>query len=148
MSVSVRRWLTATMPSFARYVVVGSLGLVVHLTILEALLAAGLRPAVLASVIGFLAACVVHFTLQQVWVFNSTRRVADALPRYAVVTLGMLCGNAAIFALLYGPIGLPPVVAQTLTTGCVFVLTFLCNRRFTFADASPHARRHQEWAPK
>lgn len=118
---------------FARYVLVGGTAFLLHVTILEGLLGAGLSSATAASAIGFVAACVLNFTLQRTVVFNSRRGWRAAALRYVIVTLAMLGLNTAIFFMLNAWLGLPPIAAQTTTTGAVFVLNFFCNRHFTFA---------------
>jgi putative flippase GtrA len=47
----------------------------------------------------------------------------------------MMAVNVSVFATLTAS-GLLPVVAQTLTTGCMFILNFYGSRRFTFAGAA------------
>ena len=118
---------------FARYVVVGGTAFLLHVAILEVLLAAGLPSATAASAIGFVAACVVNFTLQRTVVFHSRRGWRMAALRYVVVTLAMLGVNTVIFFMLNAWLGVPPIAAQAVTTGAVFVLDFFCGRHFTFA---------------
>jgi putative flippase GtrA len=121
---------------FARYFVSGCAALGVQLAVLEGLLALRLLPPVPSSAVGFVLACAVNFTLQRQWVFRSERAVGAAGLRYVLVTAAMLGVNVAIFALLDAPIGLPPWLAQSLTTASVFILNFFCNRRFTFAGTA------------
>ena len=121
------------MTYFARYVVVGSTAFLLHVVILEALLAAGLSSATAASAIGFVAACILNFTLQRTIVFHSRRGWRMTALRYVVVTLAMLGLNSTVFFISNAWLGVPPIVAQTVTTGAVFVLNFFCNRHFTFA---------------
>jgi putative flippase GtrA len=124
------------MVAFLRYVVVGGGALGLHLSILQALLFVEACAPWIASAIGFVLACIFNYTLQRLWVFQSDRSHAIALPRYAAITTVMLGVNTILFAMLFG-FGLPPLLAQTLTTGCVFVLNFFVNRRFTFGVANP-----------
>ena len=118
-------------PAFPRYVLVGGTALLLHLAVIHALLAAAACDAWLASAIGFVLACAFNYAMQHVWVFRSTRPHAATLPRYFAVTGLMLCVNTALFTALYRA-EIPPLAAQILTTGGVFVLNFLANRRFTF----------------
>ncbi len=119
------------MTTFLRYVMVGSAALGVHLVVLQALLLAKACPPWMASAIGFVVACVFNYLLQRLWVFRSSRSHMIALPVYAAITTIMLGVNTVLFALLLG-FGLPPLVAQTATTACVFVLNFFGNRHITF----------------
>jgi putative flippase GtrA len=119
------------MVEFCRYIVVGGGALGIHLIVLQALLMARACEPWMASAIGFIVACTFNYTLQRLWVFASDRPHTVALPRYVAITTFMLGVNTILFAMLFG-LGLPPLVAQTITTGCVFVLNFFANRRFTF----------------
>nr|WP_294546094.1 GtrA family protein [uncultured Rhodopila sp.] len=118
------------MAAFLRYAIAGGLALALHLIVLQSLLSIAC-PALPASAIGFVLACALNYTLQKLWVFRSSRAHAVALPRYVGITTVMLGVNTLLFGLLHG-LGLAPLAAQTATTGCVFVLNFLGNRRFTF----------------
>lgn len=119
------------MAAFVRYVMVGGSALGLHLAVLQGLLWAACTPWI-ASAIGFVIACVLNYSLQRLWVFRSTRSHMAAAPRYVAITTVMLGVNTLLFSVLYGA-GLPAVAAQTVTTGCVFVLNFLGNRYVTFA---------------
>jgi putative flippase GtrA len=123
------------MKQFASYFVVGGAAFVLHVAVLEGLLAYGFQPAWLASAIGFVVACLANFTLQRLVVFRSRRSLHSAAWRYAAVTLAMLGVNTILFSFLNSLLGVPPLAAQTVTTGSVFVLNFVCNRHFTFAAA-------------
>ncbi len=120
------------MSYFLRYFLVGGLAFLVHLAVLESLLAAGLPSPTLCSSAGFVAGCVVNYTLQRAWVFRSDGSVAGTLSRYVLVTACMLGLNAALFALGNSVGGLPPSLAQTIATGCVFLGNFAANKLFTF----------------
>jgi putative flippase GtrA len=119
------------MAAFLRYVVVGGSALALHLAVLRGLLWTRACAPWAASAIGFVIACAFNYTLQRLWVFRSDRSHAVALPRYIAITTVMLGVNTVLFATLFG-FGVPPLVAQTITTGCVFVLNFFANSRFTF----------------
>jgi putative flippase GtrA len=124
------------MTPFLRYLVVGSGALGVHLVILEVLLLAGTHPPWIASAIGFVVACVFNYLLQRLWVFRSSRSHAITLPVYIAVTTIMLGVNTVLFVLLLR-LSLPPLVAQTATTACVFILNFFSNRCITFGQRAP-----------
>jgi putative flippase GtrA len=117
--------------AFARYALTGGIALLLHLTVLEALLLGPLRSPEAATSIGFVAACAFNYTLQRQWVFGGSRSAAATLPRYAAVTLATLMLNVVLFAILVR-CRLPPPVAQTTASGCVFVMNFHANRRLTF----------------
>jgi putative flippase GtrA len=119
------------MAAFVRYSIVGGLAFALHLALLQILLLRAACPAWAASAIGFVLACVFNYALQRLWVFRCGRSHAVAALRYVAITTVMLGVNMVLFGLLYR-LGLEPVVAQTITTGCVFVLNFHGNRRFTF----------------
>lgn len=124
------------MAALLRYLIVGGTALVVHLTVLQVLLRAQACAPTLASAIGFVVACAFNYTLQRLWVFRSDRSHASALPRYVAITTFMLGANIVTFTGLT-EVGSPPLIAQTLTTGCIFVLNFIANRFFTFRVVSP-----------
>jgi len=124
------------MAAFLRYGIVGGFAFGLHLALLQILLLSAACPAWAASAIGFVLACVFNYALQMLRVFRSGRSNVVAVPRYMAITTVMLGVNIVLFVML-NRLGLKPVVAQTITTGCVFVLNFHGNRRFTFGGHRP-----------
>lgn len=123
------------MSAFVRYVVVGGAATLLHLLVLQGLIWGRVCVPWTASAMGFIAACALNYTLQRLWVFRSSRSHAAALPRYVAITTVMLGVNTLLFSALVR-LGLTPVVAQLLTTGCVFLLNYFGNSRVTFAARS------------
>ena len=125
------------MTYFAKYVVVGSTALVLHLAILKFLIKTFHVLPVAASAAGFIVACIANYFLQHTVVFSSIRPMAKTARRYVLVTSALLGVNSVLFMLFNSVIGASPMLAQIAATGCVFVANFFFNRHFTFSPRGP-----------
>jgi putative flippase GtrA len=120
---------------FLRYIVAGGSALGLHLLLMTILIETGSSGEIAASAAGFIAGCLLNYTLQYYITFASEVNHQSAVLRYTAVTLAMLILNLLIFKALLMLTGSSWVTAQLLASGVVFVGNFLINRRFTFAAA-------------
>ena len=125
------------MKVFIRYVAAGSLAAIAHFAVLWALVEWFDVYATYASAIGFCVAIFVNYSLQYYWTFRAAGPHAVLFLRYLVVTLSMLGVNTLLFWILNEAAGVYYLIAQVIATGCVMILNFTINRRYTFAYAPP-----------
>src|SRR5271165_5574134 len=112
------------------------LAFALHLALLQILPLSAACPGRVALASGFVVACEFNYALQRLWLSRSGRSRAVAGLRYFAITTLMPGVNRVLFVLLYR-LELKRVVAQTMTTGCVFVLNFHGTRRFPFGFYRP-----------
>jgi putative flippase GtrA len=116
----------------ARYGVAGLLSMLTHLggTVLLVEVA-GLRP-VVATNIGFAASIAVSYTLQRAWVFGSSRRHREALPRFLSVTALSGVINLLIMAVGHETLGLDYRLAQAVAIVVIPIVNYTANSTWTF----------------
>jgi putative flippase GtrA len=131
--------ITGLLQELLRYVVAGGAALAVQLGVLTFLVEFFRVVPTVATSVGFVAAIVVNYVLQRRFVFQAEVGHSRAFARYLAVTLLGLAVNAAVFYVLTRQLGVFYALAQTLTTGLLFVVNYVVNRNFTFRDdpASP-----------
>lgn len=122
---------------FLRYLVAGGSALGLHFLLMTLLIETGSSGEVAASAAGFLAGCLLNYTLQYHYTFTSNVDHQSAVLRYTVVTLAMLVLNLLIFKALLTLVSTGWVLAQLIASGMVFLGNFVINRRFTFAASYP-----------
>ena len=127
----------STSKQFLRYLVAGGSALSFHFLLMTLLIETGSSGEVAASAAGFLAGCLLNYTLQYHYTFTSNVDHQSAVLRYTVVTLAMLLLNLLIFKALLTLVGTGWVLAQLIASGTVFFGNFVINRRFTFAASYP-----------
>lgn len=120
---------------FARYIVAGGSALGLHFLLMTLLIETGMSGEVAASATGFVAGCLLNYTLQYHYTFASDASHGRAAWRYTLVTLSMLILNLLIFKSLLMLTSAGWVLAQLIASAAVFVGNFLINRRYTFASA-------------
>lgn len=117
----------------ARYIVAGSIALLVHLAVLTALVEYLSWSELLSTSLGFLCAVPVNFHLQRTWVFKSSGRYFDEFTKYVLVTITTFLLNGLVFAVLHSQVGIQYVVAQLITTAIILIVNFCINYFFTFS---------------
>jgi putative flippase GtrA len=119
----------------ARYGVTGLLSMLTHLggTVLLVEVA-GLRP-VVATNIGFAASIAVSYTLQRAWVFGSSRRHREALPRFLSVTALSGGINLLIMAVGHEALGMDYRLAQTIAIVVIPIVNYTANSSWTFRSS-------------
>ncbi len=90
-----------------------------------------------ASALGAMAGALTGYRLNYSLTFQSEALHRKTAPRYLVIAALALAANTGLMVLLYEWGGLPYMVAQVMTTGLVFILTFTGNRLWTFAADTP-----------
>jgi putative flippase GtrA len=117
---------------FVRYFIGGITALLVHLLCLAMLIEWTTTPPVIASGIGFIVATMVNYALQHYWVFSVSGRHKVYFTRYISVTLATFTLNILFFWIIHDIFQVWYPLAQTVVTGCIFILNFVINRSFTF----------------
>jgi putative flippase GtrA len=117
---------------FSAFFGVGLVAAVVHYgTLIGLVEGAGAGP-VPATLAGYVLGGVVSYLLNRRHVFASDRPHREATWRFAVVAGVGFVLTGLLMALLTGPVALPYLPAQVLTTGVVMLWSFAANRRWTF----------------
>jgi len=118
---------------FTRYGLSGGAAAATHLAVLSILVELAGSPPVLASVVGFVCATLVNYTLQHRFVFFRSRGHGSYLPRYLSVTMGTMILNTLLFWTLSSAVGLDYLASQVITIGVIVPINFALNRNYTFA---------------
>lgn len=127
----------AAVRDFAYYTCAGGVGTLLHYAIF--ILITGALPGVPtaggvvgASSAGAVLGAVTNYLLNYRLSFRSSRRHAEAAPRFALVAvLGLALNAVTVGALCAG--GLAPLAAQIAATAVVLVVGFRFNRQWSFA---------------
>jgi putative flippase GtrA len=117
---------------FSRYVLSGGAAVATHLAVLVILIELAGSPPTLASLVGFVCATVVNYTLQHRFVFSRSRGHGSYFPRYLAVTLGTMTLNTLLFWTLSSGLGIYYLASQMITIGIIVPINFTINRSFTF----------------
>lgn len=115
-----------------RYLIVGSSGYLLAVSVYALLLAAGAHPYPAVAVI-FVLNGAFNFVLLRSWAFPSSERATHAeLWRFCVVACGSLVVNYSSFALLYSVAGASALPAQAMAIIIATPVGFLANRYWSF----------------
>ncbi len=125
---------------FFRFATVGAIGMVVDLSILNALVKLAGWPLLLANSISFSAAVLNNFTWNRRWTFPESRNrpVYTQLPQFALVNiLGLLINNLVLLAMYHLIRGRIPDpwdynLAKVFAIGVVLFWNFGANRLWTY----------------
>ncbi len=120
------------LPAFVRYAGVGVIGTAVHYAILVILVQFAGVSAVPASTAGAFGGAFVNYCLNHRFTFASRRNHVIALPRFLVVAGVGIAVNAVVMALILSVIPHRYLVAQVIATGCVLIVGYAANKRWTF----------------
>lgn len=124
-----------TIGKFIRYIISGSLAVLVHLSILVFLVEIVHMDKMFATSSGFVIACVVNYLIQYHWVFSSGEHHSRSAFFYFGFALVMIFVNAKIFDFFLSAMGFYYLICQILATGIVFLLNFICNLTITFRSS-------------
>jgi putative flippase GtrA len=120
----------------ARFVFVGGLAALTHLTVVVALVSAGIAAPLVANVAGFLVAFWVSYFGQRNWTFRAKNvRHRRGVPLHFAVATGSFLLNEGLFWLLLRFTPLPYPVALVIVLAAVAVVTFVLLRRWVFRSA-------------
>ncbi len=133
-------WLT-----FARFNVVGALGIAVQLGVLALLTAVGGMSYLPATAIAVGAAIGHNFAWHVCWTWPAPTRSGTVLQRAFtrfVLANGAvsMAGNLAVMAALAGAAGIPPVPANVVAIAMSGVLNFVLADRWVFRNPGASAR--------
>ena len=120
------------MRRFVRYAVVGAVATLAHYLVLIGIVELARWPAYLGSGVGAVVGAQVAYAGNRWFTFAHRGAVATSWSRFQVTAVaGALLGMAIVA--LGVRVGLHYLVAQVIATLTGLVLTFLINRRWTFA---------------
>lgn len=133
-------WLT-----FARFNVVGALGIAVQLAVIALLTTVAGMPYLPATAIAVGAAIAHNFVWHVRWTWQTPARSRTALQRAFtrfVLANGAvsMAGNLAVMAALAGAAGIPPVPANVVAIAASGVLNFVLADRWVFRNPGASAR--------
>ena len=120
------------MQRFIRYSAVGVLATAAHYLVLIACVELAHWPAYLGSGIGAVVGAQVAYAGNRWFTFAHAGAIAASWPRFQITAvIGALLGMAIVAAGVR--LGVHYLIAQVVATLASLVLTFLINRRWTFA---------------
>ena len=117
----------------AKYLVVGGLGTVTHLSLLYIAVEFFAMPPLLGSCTAFIWVVIQSYFLNRNWTFQSDREHSSALPRYLVVSGIGFVGNLSIMFVMLNVFGLWYMLAQASVAVVIPVMNFLLNKYWTFS---------------
>ncbi|WP_341643687.1 GtrA family protein [Thauera sp. SDU_THAU2] len=126
---------TAAFRRPARFALAGGMATLIHWLCMSALIAAGIDAHV-ATAAGAITGAAANYPLQRRHAFASRAAHDRALPRYLASCALAWLANLLLFALLHGPAGWPPALAQAGTSGASAALSYLLYARMVFDEAA------------
>lgn len=117
---------------FARYLVVGGTGTLLHLAVMVATVELLGWAVTWGAVLGFLSALLVSFVANYRWTFASTRSPVGALGRYTLVCVSGLLLNLLMMHSLVALLDIWYLTAQIAVIWVVPVINYLLNRYWSF----------------
>lgn len=85
-----------------------------------------------ASTLGAIVGCVVNFVLVRHFVFETELPAKYSLPRFCTVAIISIVVNALVLNMLIAR--LPLFAGQTFASGCVLVIGYILNKRWSFNE--------------
>ncbi len=116
-----------------KYLVVGGLGTVTHLSLLYIAVEFFGVPPLLGSCTAFIWVVIQSYFLHRNWTFRSDREHSSALPRYLVVSGIGFAGNLAIMFVMFNILGAWYMLAQASAAIVIPILNFILNKYWTFS---------------
>jgi len=117
----------------AKYLVVGGLGTVTHLSLLYIAVETFSLPPLLGSCVAFVWVVIQSYFLNRNWTFQSDKEHTSALPRYLVVSGIGFATNLTIMFVMLNILGLWYMLAQASAAVVVPLSNFLLNKYWTFS---------------
>lgn len=117
---------------FIRFAGVGSVSALGHFGTLILLVQGFGMAAVPASAAGALVGAWINYALNYRYTFHSSKQHREAVLKFAVVAVIGLLLNTLFMWLGVAILELHYLLSQLLTTGLVFIWSFLANRHWTF----------------
>lgn len=128
------RWpaLIARARHLLLFAALGGIGTLAHYAVLISLVQSGLAGPVAGSTAGFLVGGLTNYQLSRRIVFRSSKPHHEAMSKFFLIAGIGLVLNAALMALLTGPLGAPYLPAQILVTGLLVLWHYTGNALWTF----------------
>lgn len=123
-----------------KFLVAGSIGLGVNLGVYYVLYELRV-PYLMGSIVAFFVAMVVGFVLQKYWTFKdrTSERTHAQFALYAALAFGNLAINTHIVFVLVEHAKVYYLVAQTIGTGSVAIISYFAYTLYIFTDAPESA---------
>lgn len=119
---------------FIRFSGVGVIGTAAHYAVLILLVQLIAINPVVASSLGALLGALVNYHLNYHYTFQSSKRHREALTKFMVVAVTAFFLNALMMYAFVTILQWHYLLAQILTTGLVFLWTFLANLMWSFRE--------------
>ncbi len=116
-----------------KYLVVGVLGTLTHLSLLYITVEFLTFSPILGSSLAFIWVVLQSYLLNRNWTFQSDKAHITTLPRYIVVSVAGFLTNLLIMFVMVNVLGLWYMLAQTVTILVIPALNFLLNKYWTFS---------------
>lgn len=120
---------------FARYALVGIIGMLVQLGILAACVELLKLDPMLGTSVGFIIALLLQYALNHRWTFRSKRSHKSSLWRYIVVSLSGFALNFGMMAMLIDYFHIWYIAAQVSVIAVVPLFNFVLNRYWAFSHS-------------
>jgi putative flippase GtrA len=88
-----------------------------------------------ASVVAYVCAMTINYSLQKLWAFQSDRPHTQALPRYVVIHAGGIVLNVLTLALLADTLALWLSLSQVIAFGLVATWSYFLQKFWVFSSA-------------
>jgi putative flippase GtrA len=88
-----------------------------------------------ASVVAYVCAMTINYSLQKLWAFQSDRPHTQALPRYVVIHAGGIVLNVLTLALLADTLALWLPLSQVIAFGLVATWSYFLQKFWVFSSA-------------
>lgn len=121
---------------FIKYVISGSLSVLIWLILLWIGVELLSLPKTLSSVIGFCIVSILNYSMQHRFVFKKSGGHAIFFKRYVLVTSIMQIINMTMFWGLVTYTSIQYILAQIIVIGFVFICNYIINSTYTFMKTS------------
>ncbi len=117
---------------FLIYSAMGSIGSIGHFSVLIALVELFNSSPLMASSLGFVTGGIINYILNYKVTFNSTSKHTLSLPKFTAVAFLGFCSNGLIMYVGTEIMNGHYLIIQILAALVTLLLTFTCNRLWTF----------------
>ena len=124
-----------------RFLLVGVAATALQYVVYGVLLRVLPGPAVVASVLGYLAGSVLSYVLNYHVTFGSSRAHASAVPRFYAMVAVAFALNAVIVGALVDGMGLNAWLGQVIATAACLAWNYAVSRRWVFGTAKEEDKR-------
>ncbi len=115
-----------------RYGVVGSFGMLIHSSILIALVEIFYITPVLASIPAFIAALIISHFINHIWTFQYKEKLRKTFVKYTAVSLFGLMLNLVLMHLTVNVLGWPYLYGLLIVIILVSINNYFLNKLWTF----------------